>query len=60
MEDELVVGLVFRGPANLCEGLIKQIEREKGIRLHYVKRTTPDRFLFILETGGKKNDRPNK
>jgi len=57
MHDALI-GVVLRGPADEIESIIRDLERNKKIRLIYVRHAEPSSFLLVVETQRTKGGRP--
>ena len=49
-EDEVITGIILRGKQSTIEKIIEELERDKNIRLVYVRRARPESFLIIVET----------
>ena len=56
MHDALI-GVVLRGPTNEIEKIIRDLERNKNIRLIYVRHANPGSFLLVVETQRAKGGR---
>jgi len=49
-EDEVITGIILRGKQSTIEKIIEGLERDKNIRLVYVRRGSSGSFLLVIET----------
>jgi cell division septal protein FtsQ len=57
-EQEILTGIILRGKSSVIEQIIQTLEKDKNIKLVYVRRARPESFLIIIEThkvGGTMN-----
>jgi len=57
-EQEILTGIILRGKSSVIEQIIQTLEKDKNIKLVYVRRAKPEPYLIIIETykvGGTMN-----